>query len=154
MMISGIDVSGFQPVDAIQKEDEEENILLRAMSAKAKTYISGFSWSREISAAYLADGVGGVAAVFLFVFSEPVGGSNNVLWVVVGDLPSAYLVTDQIKTPDDAFQVYCELMEDWANAVIGGGGLKDVFPVEAEPTLENAEALLRRTAFIRNNLMS
>lgn len=71
------------------------------------------------------------------------------LWVVSEDLPSAYLVTDQAKTPCAALKVYCDLMEDWIRAVSTHGGLSDTFPVSAEPTQANAAMLKKRVAFLR-----
>jgi hypothetical protein len=45
-------------------------------------------------------------------------------------------------------EIYCELMEDWARAVMAGLSLDDVFPVDAVPTSANAEDLLGRLKFI------
>jgi hypothetical protein len=97
--------------------------------------------------------VAGVVAVFLFHFREPIQGTNEWFWVVVGDLPSAYLVLDNADNPVSALEVYCGLMEDWANAVLENRSLDDVFPVEAKPTPDNAKLLLKRTDFIRTRLL-
>jgi hypothetical protein len=96
----------------------------------------------------LASGVGGLAAVFLFEFKTRIKGTDDKLWVIVGDLPSAYMVVEPNERPQDALEKYCELMEDWIQAVRDSAKLDDVFPVAAEPSLENAELLEKRIAFL------
>lgn len=78
---------------------------------------------------------------------------DEQLWVVVGDLPSAYLVTDVSPDAIAALGVYCELMEDWANAVLQETPLNEVFPVSARPTVENAHALLTRVKCLRDGII-
>ena len=50
--------------------------------------------------------------------------------------------------PQDALEKYCEMMEDWIRAVRDSAKLDDVFPVAAEPSLESAELLEKRVAFL------
>jgi hypothetical protein len=94
-----------------------------------------------------------VIAVFLFHFAEKIKGTDEWLWVIEGDAPTAYLVLDRATNPLAALQIYCELMEAWADAVLKGGSLDGVFPVEAEATAENAVNLIKRIKFISNELI-
>ena len=96
--------------------------------------------------------MGGVVAVFLFRI-DPAPPAEEWLWVVTGDLPSAYLVTDEAQTPAAALEGYCALMEDWATAVRSGAPLEDVFPVAAEATKENADSVVKRVNFVRNEVI-
>jgi hypothetical protein len=91
---------------------------------------------------------GWVVGVFLFHI-DPAPGVDEWLWVVAGDLPTAYLVTDEAPDPASALEAYCNLMSDWAEAVRAGRDLADVFPVAAEATLEHAEMLANRVSFLR-----
>jgi hypothetical protein len=97
---------------------------------------------------YLAHGVGGVLAVFFVEFPRKIKGTDDKLWIVVGDLPSAYLVVEPDDSGADALERYCGLMEDWIAAVRDGADLNNVYPVTAEPTRENADSLERRVAFL------
>lgn len=148
-----IDVANFQRADQIVGEDHEETSRLRAQFDDALDYIDAFSWSEPVEQAYLAFGVGGIFALFLFVFERPVKGIDETLWVVTGDLPSAYFITDEAPAVEDAIDTYCELMEDWADAVERNDMDIKVFPVMAERTLANAEALRRRIVFLRQNFL-
>jgi hypothetical protein len=77
-----------------------------------------------------------------------------MLWVVVGDLPPAYLVCDDAPTWQEALQSYCSEMTRWVEAVRAGTSLEDVIPVGSEPTLEHAAMLASRVEFIRGKIVT
>jgi hypothetical protein len=153
LMMQRADLDKLIPAERIVGDDAEEAGLLQQMLQEATDYLRSFRWCPPIEQIYLGCGVGGVIAVFLFHFRERIQGTEEWLWVVVGDLPSAHLVLDDADNPVSALEGYCELMENWANAVLAGRSLDDVFPVEAKPTPDNAKLLLRRTDFIRTRLL-
>ncbi len=144
-----MDISAFQPIEAITADTPEEADRLRGLAVEALDYIQGFSWCPPLRQVLLAYGIGGVIGLFLVRFTEPAGGVDDELWVVSGDLPLAYFVTDDAPTPAEALSTYCDLMESWAEAVLEDGSLDEAFPVGAEPTQENAEALRKQLDFIR-----
>ena len=133
-------------------DDEEDTRLLHAALAEAREYLGGMTWYRGVKETYFGLGVGGVVAVFLFRI-DPAPDVDEWLWVVVGDLPSAYLVTDEAPTPLAALEVYCELMDEWVEVVRRGGDLDEVYPVAAEASPENAADLARRIAFLRSEVI-
>jgi hypothetical protein len=120
--------------------------------AKAETFICSKRWCGGIAEKYFGLGLGGIIEAFLFRII-PKNDVDEWLWVIAGDIPSAYLVTDEIGNPTDAILAYCDLMEDWASAVLSSGSLDDVFPVDAEPTRINAESLMRRINMIKKNIL-
>lgn len=132
-------------------DSEEGTLLLRKNLDDAKHYLGAFRWCRRIQEAYFGMGVGGVVAVFLFHI-DPAPDADEWLWVIVGDVPSAYLVTDNIKSPDAALDVYCDLMMGWVEAVETHGDLSEVFPVDAPATVNNAAALRSRVRQLREIL--
>ena len=144
---------GLIPAEQIGGEDAEETAQLKAMLHEATDYLRSFRWCPPIDQVYLGCGVGGIVAAFLFHFSKPIQGGDEWLWVVVGDLPTASLVLDEARDPASALEVYCQLMDEWGEAVLEGRSLDDVFPVRAEPTPENARSLLKRVDFIRMRLL-
>ena len=107
-----VDLSRLTPVDQMRGDDDEDTALLKGMYEEAASYLRGFKWCRRIAEAYFGLGIGGVVAVFLFRIEGPPE-VDQWLWVVVGDLPPAYLVTDDAPTPAVALEVYCSLMADW-----------------------------------------
>src|SRR5688572_999629 len=128
-----IDRGKFQRFPDIAGDDEEDTALLREMAQEARRFISAHSWCPPEKNLWLACGVGGVVALFLVEFSQKIAGSpDDTLWLVVGDLPPAYFVTENATTARDALECYCNMMEEWIVAVLDGGDLDEVYPVEAE----------------------
>lgn len=146
------DLSSVTPVAEMAGEDAEETGLLRAALGDARGYLASWKWCRGIEEAYFGAGVGGVACAFLFRI-DAAPGVDEWLWVVVGDAPAAYLVTDDIADGVDALAAYCDLMEEWVRAVRGNGNLEDVFPVKARPTPGNADDLEKRLALLRDDVI-
>jgi hypothetical protein len=152
-MIPHVDLKRLTPAEQIAGENAEETDLLKEMLQNATTYLRSFRWCPPIDRVYLGCSVGGVVAVFLFHFHEQIQGADEWLWVIEGDLPTAYLVLDRANNPASALEVYCNLMEEWAKAVLESRPLKDVFPVNTEPSTDNANNLLKRLNFIRTRLL-
>jgi hypothetical protein len=146
------DLSAVTPVAAMEGDDAEDTALLGAAYREAIKYLESFSWVRAIKESYYGTGVGGIVAAFLFRI-EPDPPADQWLWVVVGDLPPCYMVTDRAPTGVDALRVYCELMEEWVRLAQSGTDPKNAFPVAAKPTPENAAALSRRLATLRDRVI-
>jgi hypothetical protein len=151
-MTESVDYEKLVPVEEMTGEDENEGEQLKSMLKEAEAYLASYSWCHSITREFYGLGVAGVVAVFFFeIAGDP--GVDSALWVVCGDLPSAYLVTDEAKSPCAALEVYCGLMEEWITAVRGEGAIADVFPVDAEASETNASSLERRVAFLRNEVI-
>jgi hypothetical protein len=146
-------ISLLKRAEEMEGDDPDDTMLLRELWARARDYVRSFKWCPSISDAYLGFGVGGVVGVFLIHFTERIGGTDDWLWVVSGDLPSAYFVLDAAPDAEGALTVYCELMESWVEAIAGGEPLGDVFPVAAEPTVENARLLRARIDQLRSEFI-
>lgn len=134
-------------------EDSAEAQQIREMLDRAEAYVRSFPWCPPISERYVGYAIGDVIGVFLFKLASKINGKDDLLWVVEGDVPSAYLVPDHAPDPASALGVYCDLMEQWAKAVLCGCSLDEVFPVCAAPTVEHADMLLSRIRFIRQELI-
>jgi hypothetical protein len=134
-------------------DDEKDSALLNEMLGRAINYLSSQSWCPEITEKYFGFGIGGVVAVFLFRLSKRINGTDEFLWVIVGDLPSAYLVGDRARDPKSALEVYCELMEGWVEAVMKGDSLNEVYPVNVQPTSQYAEQLRSRIQFLKDKII-
>jgi hypothetical protein len=150
--MTDVDMRNVTPATMMTGEDDEETALLRSALREGAAFLESFEWCRGIKESYFGLGIGGVVAVFLFRIDAPPS-VDEWLWIIVGDMPSCYLVTDGAPTPLAALEIYCDTMEDWAAAVRGGQPLDDVFPVKAAPTDRNAAALDSRMAFVRKNII-
>lgn len=135
------------PIESLDDAD------LREHAENAKAFLSGFRWCRAVRSGHLAYGIGGVLGVFLFQVEPAEPGVDDTLWVIVGDLPSAYLVCDQAPNWRTALEGYVFEMRRWVKAVRAGESLDDIIPVGAEPTPEHADMLAGRFDFIERHIV-
>lgn len=143
-----VNLTALVPAQHLKGEDDEDTARLQQLSGRALAYIQSFQWCRGVRDSYFGLGVGGIVAVFLLNV-EGAPGVDDWLWVVVGDLPSCYLVTDGAPDAVSALQVYCDLMSDWVRDVQSGTVDERVFPVRAPPTPEAAQLLATRIECLR-----
>ena len=150
------------PVDAVREiaalvgDDDEDTALLREMKQDAIDHLAQQAWCRRITEIYWGDGIGGVVAVFLFVFEADAadGSLAAPAWCVVGDLPSLLLpCTGRQDTPVDVLERYCQEMERWVASVRAGEGGGGCVPVAAAPTLQHAEMLDGRIQLLREDII-
>lgn len=141
------------PVDEIVGYDKKDDRLLKKYAQEARDYITSFKWCLPIKAMYLAYGIGGILALFLIEFEGKIGGTDDRLWVVVGDLPSVYMIVQSDDTVRNVLEGYCELMDDWIAAIRNNGSFENVYPVRAARTEEHADMLTSRLKFIRENIL-
>jgi hypothetical protein len=107
-------------------------------------FLQSFGWCGRVRESYLGIGIPGVVAVFLFRIVPKGPKVDELIWVVVGDVPPAYLVTDNAPNPAAALDAYIGEMETWVRAARSGESVSGLIPVNVPPTTENAEALERR----------
>jgi hypothetical protein len=143
------DLTTVVPLAEMQGENEEETRGLSLMFEEARAFLSAFTWCAHIRESYFGFGYAGIVAVFLFRISPVRPDIDEWLWVVVGDIPPAYLVTEGNLTPDLAVDAYIYEMTRWVKAAKEGGSVEGLIPVNVPPTQENAEALEGRLGALR-----
>jgi hypothetical protein len=148
-----IDLQGVTPLNRYDAGNPAESQLVSELATEAREYLLSFSWCRAILDVYVGIAIGGIIGIFL-VESEPArAGVDGWHWVVVGDVPPAYLVVDDAPTPKDALEIYLDLMQEWVDAVRAGASTADLIPVNAPPTQEYAEMLESRLAFLQSEVL-
>ena len=129
------------------------DVEVRELAEEAKTFAESHDWCQKVTAVRLAWAVAGVLGVFQVDLKPAQPDIDSSLWIVVGDIPPAYLVLDDAPTWRDALRGYVAEMSRWVHAVKGGQPLDDVIPVAVEPSLEHAEMLAGRLAFIQTEFI-
>jgi len=150
---SEINFACLTPVDSIKGEDEQETQEFKGLHLDARSYIESFHWHGQIKSEYFGIGVAYIVAVFLFELIPAQPSVDKFLWVVVGDIPPAYLVTDDAPEPIDALRTYISLMREWVEAVKAGKPIEDLIPVNAAPTMENAADLESRLNHLEKHVV-
>ena len=149
-----IDLNKLSPAAAIKGENGNETELLKQMLREAEDYLLSFGWCGGINDSYLGIGVGGVVAVFLFRITPKCKDVDEWLWVIVGDIPPAYITTDCAPNPACALDAYIGAMQKWVNAAGAAEPVDDLIPVNVSPTVENARQLQTRLDFLDKKILS
>ena len=149
-----IDTTNFPSCGDITGVDAEDTALLKRMHGEARRFASSHKWCDLIQDEYLAFGVGGIIAVFLFKIG-PIGDDVDPwIWVIVGDVPSAYITTEDNDTWQEALEGYVFEMRQWCRAVKAGESTEDLIPVNVMPNLEHAEQLEQRLDFLEKRFLT
>ena len=139
------------PVEKMEGGDPQDTGLLRSMAEEAENFLSSFTWCESVQRRYFGFGIGKVVAVFFFEIKP--AGADRWIWVVTGDLPPAYLVIDECKSPAEALTAYISEMMRWVELAKRGKTSSDVIPVNVPATPEWARALGSRLEFLQVNVL-
>lgn len=153
-MTAQVDMSRVTPAALMRGEDEEETAGLRQLLDEATAYLKRFHWHRGIGEAYLGIGVAKILGVFLFEVVPAREGVDDKVWVIVGDVPPAYITTEDSPNPATALDSYIGAMEDWVEAAREGRSVDGLIPVNVPPTAENAKRLASRLRFLDEKILS
>jgi hypothetical protein len=126
---------------------EQEEVL--KLSVEATEYLNSFKWCTTIKKGYLSKEWGYRLCVFYFEI-ETIAQTINSVWVIVGDMPPAYIDTKHAASPSQALDRYVILMEDWISHVKTGQSVVECYPVHVEPVEKYADMLIQRTEKIKN----
>ena len=114
----------------------------------ASLYISSFSWCGAVLDSYFGGGVGGIFAVFFFHIRRGRVDIDPWIWIVVGDIPPAYVPLSDCESPREVFRAYIHGMSRWVEfAQEGQPGTpspRDVPPVDLPPTPEWADKIRQK----------
>jgi hypothetical protein len=111
---------------------------------EARAYLLRTGYWRSVERLECGLAVEGVFGVFLAEAEPAAPDVDREVWVVAGDLPPLYLVTDDIDTPEEALIAYIDHRRAWVDAVRANHSVAHLAPVDVEPTREWAAALARR----------
>lgn len=146
-------IRGIIPSTEITGDSSEETSLLLADLEEAKRFLLSKTWCFGLGDIYFGAGLGGVVSVFLAEIKPTASFVDRWLWVVVGDVPPAYLVIDVLPDPISALNEYIVLMQQWVDLARLGESSRDVIPVNVAPTAENAERLQGRLTTLKEHIV-
>lgn len=144
-------VSTLSELIAEVPDDADE---IGALARRATSYVMSFEWTSEVIAIFAGIVVPEIIGVFLLNIRPARPEVDDWLWVVVGDVPPAYLVTDDCPNPATALDGYIGEMEQWVAAVRNGEPVDELIPVNVPPTKEFADMLESRLTLLRADLLS
>ena len=142
----------FEHVNLVDTSLETEQSL-KAAIVEATDYLLFYNWVERINKIYVGEYFEGILGIFLFNIEPKLFGVDDYTWVIVGDLPSAYVTVEDSPNPACALDGYIGAVEQWTAAVFEGKSLQNLIPVNAEPTISNAKQLERRLEFLDQEIM-
>lgn len=140
---SSIDALVDSLVDAgeLQGISSYETSGLQRYRQRARLFLEGFAWCSDVRAERFAAGAAGIAALFAMEVLVK-GTTREWLWVIAGELPSAYVPVVSAPGAHQAMHHYCGLIERWiADREHGPAGL--------EPTAASANHLESQLRVLR-----
>jgi len=105
--------SGLVPSQEIVGDDETDTALLRKMAADAEVFISSFPWCSSVLESFFGDGIGGIFSIFFFHIRPTRPDVDPWIWIMIGDVPPAYLPLTDCKSPTEAFRTYMRGVSKW-----------------------------------------
>ena len=131
-----------------------DKAALLSMHREAVSFLQFYNWCDEIIETYVGLFSPGIIGVFLFKILPSRDDVDDWVWVVVGDLPPAYITCDDAPNPATALDGYIGAMTDWVGAAERGESVDELIPVNVPATKENAESLRKRLQFLDDRILS
>lgn len=132
----------------------EDVAEVNSLYLEAREFLEFYDWCLTIKGSFVGIAYPGIVAVFLFEITPSRPDVDEWIWVIVGDLPPAYLTTDECPNPATALDGYIGAMLEWVNAVQNGISVADLIPVNVPATKANAAALQTRLDFLDERILS
>jgi len=135
------------PVESYDAED------CRDFVTDLQSYLAGFRWAPPTGRMWVGHCIPGVIGTFLIELKPLKADVDRFIWVIVGDLPPAYLSSVYAKTPREALSGYIGEMWAWVSAVEKNEPIDDLIPVNAPPTIQSASNLKARLEFLERDVL-
>ena len=141
------------PIGQISSNSNDPRSL-KKFSDEAVIFLESHNWCKNIKNGYLDFGIDGILGVFYFEIETNSVNADNFLWVIIGDLPPAYIAINDCPNGYCALDAYVGEMQEWIKAVKNGQSVGDLIPVNVEPNLKNASLLENRLNFIDSKILA
>jgi hypothetical protein len=128
------------------------------LAEKADSFLANLRWAKGHKGLWVACCVPDVIGIFKVELDTAEAKRNGLdidehIWILVGDLPPAYLSCEYARSPKDALDGYLGEMNAWVEAVEKGEPIEDLIPVNGAPTPANAQALRNRLEFLAREIL-
>ncbi|WP_197507168.1 hypothetical protein [Mitsuaria sp. 7] len=133
---------------------DDDAVRIAALHQEAKGFLTSFKWCVAVEEEYVGFIFPGIVGVFLFKIQGISEAIDEWVWIVVGDLPPAYITCEESPNPATALDSYMGAMREWIEAIDRGDSVDGLIPVNAPATRETAKQLAARLKFIDENILS
>ncbi|MGB3341638.1 MAG: hypothetical protein WBB37_09170 [bacterium] len=148
-----INLHDLSPIDMVIGDNQEDKRLLKEFRSEAESFLRNKKWCQKIKNGYWGFGIGGIIGIFLFEILPISKDIDEYIWIVVGDLPSAYISPVYCKNVKEVLEGYIFEMRKWISAVHNNDDIDKLIPVNTKPTMENANSLELRLQFLEDKIL-
>lgn len=120
---------------------------------KAREFLEYYDWVESINDTFLGAAFSGILYIYLFEITSLREDVEPWIWVIVGDVPPAYLTCDDATTPYEALDSYIGAMQEWVIAAKAGKSVANLIPVNVPATYESGISLESRLIFIDTKIL-
>lgn len=149
-----IDTKKYVSLDELDRNFEQIEYVeeVKELTKEAYSYLLSFPWCLSINKGWLAYSCGYVIGLFYFeIVPDVAKGADSHVWVIVGDLPPAYIDVLRAPSARSALDLYIGLMDEWASKVNNGEDISDCYPVNVPATKEYADMLTTRMNLLKED---
>ncbi len=136
-------------IDSSVEFFNEVNLLIE----ESKKYIESFPWCGKIHNGWLYTNLGYVLCIFLYEIDNLQSPQDNLIWIIVGDMPPMYLDTYNILTTKEVIDAYIQLVSDWIQHIEEGKSLDECFPIQSSSSPQTLLSLKKRIELLRNKIL-
>ena len=116
---------------------------------RVRTYLHNMKWCKRVVDVKIGQGLPRCFMSFLVKIEPAFDEVPEYHWVVLGDIPTAYISIDGNDDAWLAIDAYILVMEDWVQAVRRDQDVSACFPMPVPSTREYADMLSDRLQFMR-----
>lgn len=151
---SRIDFTDLIKISEMKNYDIEDLDDQLKLAKEAKAFLLEHIWCKHIKEGWYDRGWADKLAVFLFQIIPDSENADEFVWIIVGDLPSAYIDILSASNGACAIEAYTNIMEDWYDNVLQGKSVENCYPIGVPPTKEYGQMLQSRVEFIRDEILT
>ena len=138
-------------LDSLSPSNDEDREIIE-QSKKATNYLLSHPWCVGIKNGWLGISWDYMVCVFLYEIDSDNPEVDQFIWMIVGDLPSAYIDIESASNSEEALRCYVDIMGEWVNAIENGASTEACYPLEVPATSEYAQMLKGRLELIEEEL--
>lgn len=149
-----VDTRNLIPIAELASASIEHVHEVIELSERAKEYLRSMPWCGKIVNGWLGEAWGYIVGVFYFQLVPSRSGAPQFVWIVVGDVPPAYISDEYASNSIEVIEGYAAEMQGWVDRVLEGRSIDStVIPVNVPPEKQWAERLGARLNLIRRDIL-
>jgi len=125
----------------------------KKLQETALSYVKSLGWVKSIVKLEVGLHVPPILGVFAVQVEPRSKDIEDWHWIVVGDVPPAYLSLEFAADPVEALNAYVAEMEAWCDAVDAGESVDELIPVNVPPTRKWSKELRNRLREISKSIL-